>query len=365
MNTIVLIFLVVCAVLLVFDICFIIAKNMRNHRYYPRMEKFQNQIQEEIDRRKKTDSFSTEFERELDSKLQKTKCFIALQNVLDRNPEAKKWLKPYIFSQLDTYKKKSTYEQAYYAFVVGGLGYEKEPVPKQFAGEFFEFLDSKSLYTFSNTMDAIYEFGEMTLLLSAVEKVDERAGFYHQKLLVDGLLQARVDRKEFCEKLVSNFNQYSDFMKVCLLDYFRFANARVSELCMKLVGNTTKEAEIRYAAMRYFTKYPCDESKKFFIEVLESKDKEWIDEMMAIQGLSSYKDTKVRELMKSRISSPDWYVRVNAADYLKMNGLDRTEIAEIVSFNDRYTNDLLVYEYRNDQEMLTYINELIEKEGAK
>lgn len=365
MNIVILIYLVVCIILLIFDILFLTVKSMRNHQFYPKMGKFEQQVAEEIERWKSNGSFSDDFQKGLTGKLCKTKYLISLQSVLEAHPEAREYFKSYIYACLDEYKKKTDYEQAYYAYIVSILGYQEASVSKEFAAKFWGFLDSKSLYTFFNAINAVYEFGDVNLLLSAVNKVNERAGFYHKKLFVDGMLQARADKKEFSEKLVEHFKEYNDFTKSCILDYFRFAGVDVSDFCMKLIKNETQNHEIRYAACRYFIKYPCKESKKYFMDILKKEDAVWIEEMLAIQGLSSYKETEIRMLIKEKITSRNWYVRVNTADYLKKYGLEKSEIAEIVSLKDRYVNEILLYQYQNDEEMSAYITEMLEKEGVQ
>jgi len=355
----------VCVVLLIFDIGFLIVKNLRNHRFYPKMVKFEKEVLEEIRTKNETDCFTEAFQTRLQKRLSKTKYLIALQGILEQHPEARKWFKPVIFSCIKDYKKKSDYEQAYYTYVISTLGYENEKISNDFAVEFLEFLDSKSLYTFINTMNALYEFGEIHLLIAAIDKIDERAGFYHKKLFSDGLLQAKVDRKEFGAKLMERYPQYTDFTKGCILDYFRFANIEAFDFCMELVKSKTENDEIRYAAIRYFVKFQNEESKDFFIDVLKSDKNAWVEEMLAIQGLSRSSDSEVRSLIKKKITSRNWYVRVNAAEYLQKNGLDKEELLEIISLKDRFTNETLLYQYQNDKVMSAYIQELIEKGGTK
>lgn len=363
MNLMIQIYMTVCVVLLLFDIGFLLVKNLRNHRFYPRNLKFEQQLLQEIENRKTgdSDSFSDGFAEVLYKKLSKTKNLIALQGVLEQNPEVKKWFRESIFLQIDNYKKKPDYEQAYYTYVVSTLGYEDEKLPTEFAGEFLAFLDSKSLYTFINTMTAIYQFGEVRLILTAMDKVDERPGFYHKKLVVDGLLGARVDKKELGDKLMERFSRYSLYTKECILDYLRFAQVEATDFCMGLIFSADEDQEVRYAAMRYFVKYPNKKSEEFFIEVLKKENDEWIKEMLAIQGLSKVSEPEIRALIKGKITSRNWYVRVNAADYLHKHGLDKKEIKEILSMKDRYTNETLLYQYRNDETMSAYIVEVIEE----
>ncbi len=361
MNLMIKIYITVCVVLLMFDIVFLIVKNVRNHRFYPKNAKFEDKLIEEIEKRKSTGSFSEGFYDVLVKQISRTKNLIVLQGIMEKYPESKSWFKPAVISCYDNFKKKPDYEQAYYTYIVSILGYENEKVPAEFASDFLNFLDSKSLYTFANTMNAIYEFGEENLLLTAIDKTDERQGFYHKKLLVDGLLTAKVDKVHFGEKLVERFYRYDNYTKDCILSYFRLAGIQVPEFCMKLMKSEEENKEIRYAAMRYFAKYPNEEAKEYFEDILRKDGDEWLLQMLAIQGLGRYSDEETRNLIKSKITSYNWYVRVNAANYLHENGLNKEEIYEILSLKDRYTNETLLYQYRNDEVMSDYIVDAIAK----
>jgi len=98
---------------------------------------------------------------------------------------------------------------------------------------------------------------------------------------------------------------------------------------------------------------------------LKHENEEWVNEMLAIQALGSYEEPDIRSLIKSKITSPNWYVRVNAAEYLQKHGLNKEELEEIISLNDKYTNETLLYQYQNDEAMSKYIMELIAKGGTK
>ena len=362
MNVVVQIYMVVCIILLVFDIVFLEIKNVRNQRFYPQMPKFEQTIRDEIERKRNSGEFSGGYLDSLRGKIVKIKYLLSLQSVLDEKTFAKNWFCEVIFSVLDDYKKKSDYEQAYYAYVISTLDYQKLHISPEFASEFMYFLNSKSLYTLSNTMNAVYEFGDVNLLLNAIDIIDKRAGFYHKKLLVDGLLSAKVDKEKLAQSLMKNYDKYSVYTKECLLEYFRFAGDIASEFCMKVIESGPEDSEIKYAAERYFIKYPTEKSKKMFSDILRSEEKQgWLDEMLAIQGLGHCNDEEVRSLIKHKITSSNWYVRVNAVEYLKNHGMDKSEISGIIELKDRYTNESLLYQYRDDKEMSEYIRESIKK----
>ncbi len=355
------IYMIICVLLLLFDISFLVVKNRLNQEFYPRNRELEQKLRDEIALRRRSGAFSRGFEEELGPELARIRNLITLMDVLGTEEGAADWFRPTIFAQIGEYQKKSDYEQAYYAYVTASFDYGRQPVPLDFASQFMSFLDSKSLYTFANSMDALYRFGETSLLVTALDEVDKRQGFYHKKLLVDGLLASRANFPELDEALRERFDQYTPFLQECLLDFFRMSGYDASELCMKLIGDgESVSPEVRYSAMRYFSKYPCDASRAYFLGALEKEETPWVEQMMAIQALGSYGDDAVREAVLKKVTSRIWYVRTYAIAYLHRLGLTREKIFDILYLRDKYADDALIYQYRNEKEMSRYIIDTIQ-----
>lgn len=360
MNIVIEIYLIVCVLLLVFDIVFLVMKNVRKQELYPRNMDLEDSIREAIQVRRETDAFPEDFGKDLEKQLGKVRNFITLMDVLETEQDAELWFRPAVFRQIEEYQKKGDYEQAYYAYAVSRFDYAREPVPPEFAAQFMTFLDSKSLYTFANAMDALYRFGETNLLLAAVEKVDEGQGFYHQKLITDGLLSSRANFQELNPALLEHFDQYTPFMQECLLNFFRMSGYDIHELCTRLIrGGESVDPEVRYGAMRYFTKYPTAESQTLFTGILQDEESPWLDQMLAIQALESDGGPDVRAAVEKRVTSPNWYVRTKAISYLHRWGLTREQIYDILYLRDKYADNALLYEYRNEKELTRYIIDTI------
>ena len=354
-------YIIVCILLLLFDIVFLFIKNRRTKEYYPRNTSFEDTIREELEKYHQIGAFSADFTDSLKKKLSKTKNMITLMSVVNEDPETKELFREHVQAQLSEYADKSNYEQAYYTYLISTFDYSRKKVSGAFSSEFMSFLDSKSLYTFSNTMMAVYAFGETNLLLQALDKVDERSGFYHKKLLVDGLLSAKVDFQEFNERVLERFDRYTPHTQDCLLDYLRMNGHDISKLCLRLMQNEKTEEQVRYSAMRYFVKFPDDASKRAFMEILGEPEAVWVKQMLAIQGLSHYKkDGQVRSLIEKKITSPNWFVRVNAVRYMYESGLNKEQVFDILYMRDKYANESLLYQYRDDKKMTRYIIDTVQ-----
>ncbi len=354
-------YIILCVALVLFDLGFLAVKNFKNYELYPRNTEFEAQLRREIAQRRETGSFSPDFEKKYPSMLAKTKNLITLQTVLEEMSDAVDWFRPSIYDQIDTYLKKTDYEQAYYTYIISTLDYTNDPISPEYAERFMTFLDSKSLYTFSNTMNALYRFGQVNLMLLAIDKADERGKFYHKKLLTDGILSSRVDQNELTDALTARFTQYSPHMQDCLLDIFRMGRGDASELCMKLMCSEETDEQVRYSAMRYFAKHPNEEARVFFLNILNDGQTGWVDQMLAVQALSRYSDREVYEAVKSKATSYHWHVRTNAVEYLHRQGISREEITDILRTQDKYAGEALLYQYRDDHEMTLFMIQTIQQ----
>lgn len=355
MNLFIKIYILLCLALILFDLAFLVVKNIKNMEFYPRNSNLERKIRNEIALHRETGSFSPGFMAELSRMLARTKNLITLQSELEKAPDAANLFRSIIFDKIGVYQQKSDYEQAFYTYVVSCFEYADEPLPHEFANRFLTFLDSKSLYTFSNTMNAIYRFGQMNMILLAIDKADERGRFYHKKLLTDGLLASRVDQTQLTTELTKRFYQYSSYMQECLLDVFRMSKGDASELCMELMTRRDSDEQIRYSAMRYFSKHPSPLSREYFLTILKDQDAAWVEHMLAIQALNCYRDTEVYQTIKSKATSRHWYIRTNALEYLHRQGISREEIFEILQTQDRYASEALLYQYRDNHEMTMFI----------
>ena len=365
MNLFIKIYIILCVALIVFDLAFLAIKNIRNFEFYPRNKKLEKRIRDEIVLHREFGSFSPNFLRDMNRLLSKTQNLITLHSELERAPYAKEWFRPVVLAQIDSYMKKSDYEQAFYTYVVSTFDYSAEPIPPNFADQFITFLDSSSLYTFSNTMNALYAFGQVNLLLLGIEKVNERGKFYHKKLLTDGILASKVDQVELTKRLVERFFCYSPHVQDCLLDIFRMGKGDAAILCKSLMTNSEISEQVRYSAMRYFIKHPDNYSRSFFVYRLKDENAPWVEQMLSIQAMGAYSDDEAYQLVKSKATSRHWYVRTNAVEYLHRNGISCEEIAEILQTQDRYAGEALLYQYRDDHEMTLFIIRTIQEIAAQ
>lgn len=350
--------------LLVFHIAFLITKNFKNRKIYPSKNRMKSMLENEFKLFIPETGLSEKLQNFLKKDIDKTKNLIILQNLIEETIEYKDMMqdeiRPYIFKKIEVYKKKSDYEQAYYAYVISKFKYEVGQCKDCFTSSFISFLDSKSIYVFTNAMTAICKFKDPYLVSISIQKVSERKGFYHSKLFIDGLLEFTGDLDTLHGLMLENFYDYSPEVQESLINYFRIKKADMDEFCLHLLKEKQVENEVRYAAMRYFNKKNNEEAKEYFIDLLKRDDLFWIEELIGIHGLKQYDDLVVKRAIRPKVTSSNWHVRINAISYLQKHMESRDEINDILILNDKYTNESLLYFYKNNVDMTHYITKTID-----
>lgn len=360
MNIIIRVYILLCISLLLFDICFLLVQNQRSLVAYRTNRSLDKKVREEIEAHRKNGAFTAGFTDSLSQQLLKTKNLLTLQNIIENDAEAREWFRPCVFAQMERYASKSDPEQAYYTYVLSTFDFRREKPSAEFLDALLGFLNSKSLYTFANTMICLYAIGQTAPLMRALDKVNERKDFYHKKLLIDGLLSAQTEGDKFNASLVEKFDSYTPYIQECLLDYFRFRGYDISDLCMRLLNNEKTDPQVGHSAMRYFSKHPTEASRTYFLNILADDTATWVQHLLSIQALRQYDDPVVYEAIFKKITSSNWHVRFNAVEYVHSKGLSKEDIYNILYLRDRYADECLLYQYRGDKEMTRYIIDTIQ-----
>ena len=68
----------------------------------------------------------------------------------------------------------------------------------------------------------------------------------------------------------------------------------------------------------------------------------------------------MRSAIEKKITSQNWYVRVNAVRYMYQSGLNKEQVFDILYMRDKYANESLLYQYRDDKKMTRYIIDTVQ-----
>lgn len=361
MYVIIEIYIIISIMLLLFNLVFILTKNSRIRRLNPQKDKLKNMLVVEFESYTPQDGLSKKAIDFLTKELKTTQALMVLETEMKKRriyrEELKAEIMPYVFNNIDSFRGKAKNEKAYYAYVLSCFDYQESPSIEVDYSALLSFLDTNYLYVFTNTMDVIYQLGDPYILLAAIRKIDERSGFYHSKLLTDGLLTFTGDLEILKSLIIKEFNSYTTLTQVSLLNYFRFKNLEVDDFCLTIIKERKLNEEVIYAAMRYFAKNSNQEAKNIFIDLLNRGKSFWVEELLAIQALEHYDDRITRAAIKQKVTSKNWEVRSNAISYLYKAGLVLDEVKDILALEDRYASEKLFYYYEEDEKIAPYIQE--------
>lgn len=360
------VYIFICIMLFLFNIGFLVVKNIKKEKLFSINNDIKKNLVEQLKKYNPQNGFSGEFKKYLLKELRKTKNIIVIMEFLEAEKEISKEsiieIRDIIIELDEIYIKKVEMEKAYYPYALSTFDYGDVNFTKTEKGKLVDFLDCKSIYTFINTMELVYKISDLELLEMALNKIDKSDIFYHKKLLIDGLMKYNGDANELVELIKRNFYSYKDELKEALIDFCRMKRLDIDELCIENLYNEYEiYPEVRYSSMRYFISNKTNESKEYSLNLLQRENLYWLDKMLSIQILSRYDDEKVYESIKEHITDRNWYVRNATIKYVHRHNIGKEEIFSIMEKHDKFTNEELLYEYKDDKEISDYIKETIIK----
>lgn len=217
------------------------------------------------------------------------------------------------------------------------------------------------MYCRINALDALYAFGNAEYVVKAVEKQDKMDAFLHEKVLTEGLLSFSGDHRELIKELIRRFEEFKVKTKLAILNYIRFKSEDCKEFMYKIMTDEEEDRELRFAAVRYFGRYPWEQARSVLIEFASDKEVlHWEYAAVAAAALKDYRGDDVLSALKTALYSSNWYVRYNAAVSLEAAGMSYNRLIDVMAGNDRYAREMM--EYRLEERKLVKEREL-QKEG--
>ncbi len=212
------------------------------------------------------------------------------------------------------------------------------------------FLEDDSVYARENALRAIYSFGNARLVESALMSLTDRGISHNQKLVTDGLLAFRGDETQLVGLLMGHYDEVLECYRNSLIDYMNHKGiCTYDERLLKDAASKEVSLDTECAIIRKINKSPSERNLAFVEGIVEQYQDgdDWKPVAVAVAGLGQYKgDHKVKELLKDKVTSKNWYIRKNAAAALAAIGLTQSDIEEIDAKDDRFAMDAIRYEQR-------------------
>ncbi len=269
-------------------------------------------------------------------------------------------LQPLLPALSEDYLKKDKMQTAYFAVFLEKFRRRSE-YDSALLESLLKYAVQENMYCRINALDALYAFGNAEYVVKAVEKQDKMDAFLHEKVLTEGLLSFSGDHRELIKELIRRFEEFKVKTKLAILNYIRFKSEDCKEFMYKIMTDEEEDRELRFAAVRYFGRYPWEQARSVLIEFASDKEVlHWEYAAVAAAALKDYRGDDVLSALKTALYSSNWYVRYNAAVSLEAAGMSYNRLIDVMAGNDRYAREMM--EYRLEERKLVKEREL-QKEG--
>lgn len=346
------VYIAICISMIAFNIVYVFVLRHREKALGNNSQKLKKIICEQIEDIKNGKKISDKHIKYLYKKLDRTAGITAfdkaLESVFEKEPDmAQKYLVEtfYVFEYLThRYISKDTIKIAYFPYILHKYNILKHYDSEKVLDALLDLLRSVNVYCRENTLKALYSMQRPDVVVASLKIIDKNLSFHHSKLICDGLLNYTGDKESLKEMLFESFNAYSIGMQLNILNYFRFGNIRCDKEMLELLSNEKADSELRFAAIRYFEKFPIKEAESIIWAIAENLEgRTWEYQAIASSALKSYRGDVTFRILVENLSSSNWHIRQNSAISLEKLGYTYHDLINVFDGNDRYAREIMRY----------------------
>ena len=344
---------IICLSMIVVNILYGIYLHHKEARQQDKISQISKEIMKQIrkaDEKKMVGKGHTDY---LCRKLSRVSNLIAYDHALEilKEKEGEEYFTAYvtqiqpIFLHLAlVYLKKEKMQSAYFAVFLSKYKQRKNMPVDSVRDIMLEYLKKDSIYCRLNALEALCKFAEEETIVKAVRWIDEAEIFFHEKLLTEALLSFTGNHDGLIALFWEKMDDFSVKTQLAILNYIRFKSGAYCDNMYRIMRNEEKDKELRFAAIRYFAKYPYEPAKNPLVAfVLDKNPLNWEYAAISASSLAHYEGEIVIEALKGALYSANWYVRYNAALSLEAHQLNYEDLIGIMDGNDRYAREMMIY----------------------
>ncbi len=342
----------VCLSMIIFNFLCIFAFKGRESRALRESRNFKKRIEKQLSLIQNGEALSEKEYKYLIKKLDSVGNLLAFETSIDASlreePQATElYIKELhrVFLYLSSvYLKKEEMQSAYFLKFINKYkvsGFKKYDA---LIGVIMEYFKKPSVYCALNAMDSMYISGDSENVLRGLKILNHKDTYFHSKLIVKGLCSFEGDKAKLKTALTKEFDTFSIPFQVAIIDYFS-AVGGCDEFVFDFLKDEKENDEIRYSAIRYFGRHYYEQAYGYLCRFAREKDiAVWIYTSLSVSALANYKSNQTIEILKSALSSANWYVRYNAAESLEKLGVTYNDLADVINGNDRYAREIITYQ---------------------
>jgi len=346
------VYIAICISMIAFNIVYVFVLRHREKALSNNSQKLNKIICEQIEVIKTGKGISEKHVKYLCKKLDRTAGITAfdraLESVFQKEPDmAQKYLIEtfYVFEYLThRYISKDTIKIAYFPYILHKYNILKHYDSGKVLDALLDLLRSVNVYCRENTLKALYSMQRPDVVVASLKIIDKNLSFHHAKLICDGLLNYNGDKERLKDMLFESFNAYSTGMQLNILNYFRLGNIRCDKEMLEILSNEKADNELRFAAIRYFEKFPIKEAESSIWAIAENLEgRTWEYQAIASSALKSYPGDVTFRILVENLSNSNWHIRQNSAISLEKLGYTYHDLINVFDGNDRYAREIMRY----------------------
>lgn len=343
---------IVCASMIVFNIVYTLHLKGNAIRTQKRCKKLRQEIDPQFERLAQGAAIEQTHLKYLRRKLKKINQLVTYDQVFDEYALAKPDLTAEYLYQIQpallylsiVYEAREDTQASYFAYLLSKHVTKQQTHADSMQKLLLDYVKKQNLYCRFNALQALFRLGNMDYIITAVRLQDDGAIFLHEKILTELFLSFPGDHHQLIAHLLDAWNSFSLHTQLSILNYIRFRSGDYREEMFALMQHSSANKELRLAAIRYLGKYPFDPALAPLSAFVQDKDPErWEYATVAASSLSGYPEELVIDTLKQALYSENWYIRSAAAQSLDDLKVDYRELVDVVIGNDRYAREMMTY----------------------
>lgn len=344
---------IVCCSMIVFNVAYAIVLRGNDSRMERRICTLREAAERQLERLERGETLDERYLRKLRRKLCRVRNLIAFERVLrvlDQNGDTPAFhtyrtqLQPCFLYLAFVYRKRETTQAAYFSYFLSRY-MEQDHMPIQTMQEvLLSYIGRDNLYCRVNGLQALYTFGSVDHILTALSLQDQGSVFLHEKILTEGLLSFTGDHQELIARLWERLDTFTFRTQLAILNYIRFCSGAYGTEMFVIMQDPKTNKELRLSAIRYFGRYSYAAALESLLAFVQDDDPEhWEYATVSASALARYSGQRVIDALKGALHSSNWYVRAAASNSLEVLGVNYEDMIDIVAGNDRYAREMMNY----------------------
>lgn len=351
----------VCASMIVFNCMVLVINVLRKKRIVKSSRSLEPDIRVQLLRLEQGEGLEEYHLKQMNKVFEKVAHLRRFEDSMDtlikENPDlCQKYLKalsPCLVHSASDYFKRDIMEATYFTCLIRKYKIAEGENRDFWTEEMGKLLQTPNIYCRENALNILYCMGNASDVVRELLLLDERHVFHHSKLIHDGMLKFKGDKKELLEEIWKVFDRFSAAMQVTMLSYMRMASLECCEQVFEVVMRHDQDDEVYFAGMRYFGRFYYEPFYPILLDIVsKSDDERWEKVAIGASVLQNYPSERTVEVLAQVLHSSNWYIRANAAKTLESFGLTYADMVEVFEGNDRYAREVFQYwlDYRSIKE---------------